>query len=131
MLDSNNNFFHNYMNLLDDSLLERDFSMMKADISRGNGEYCIEIDLPGVEKENIKIECNKGYLTVTANRLHEADTESEYLRKERYYGMYRRSFYIGDIEEEKIKAKYKDGILSIRVPEITEEAYTKKQIKID
>lgn len=131
MLDAKNNFFHNYMNLLDETLLERDYTMMKADISKNEGEYCIEIDLPGVEKENMKIDYHKGYLTVEANRTNEEEIDGEYIRKERYCGMYRRSFYVGDIDITNIKAKYKDGILTIHFPEITEETYTKKQIKID
>lgn len=131
MLEPKKNFFHNYMNLLDESLLGREYTMMKTDISRHEGEYVIEIDMPGMEKENIKIECNKGYLTVEANRTKQIDENEEYLRKERYYGMYRRSFYVGDIDETHIKATYKDGILKVTFPEVTEEAYTKKQIKID
>lgn len=131
MLERENNFFHNYMNLLNESLLERDTGLMKSDISRNNGEYCIEIDIPGMEKENIKIECSKGYLTVEANRTTLELVEGEYIRKERYDGMYRRSFYIGDIDDTKIKAKYKDGILVIKFPEVSEESYIKKQIKID
>ena len=81
------------------------------------------MDLPGFKKEEIKVECNKGNLIVSAEKKHEEeekDKNKKYLRRERIYGKYSRSFYLGDVDEDNIEASYNNGTLHIAVTKIDE-----------
>lgn len=104
---------------------------MKCDIYEKGGDYHIEMDIPGFDKKDIQIETDNGYLTITAEKKEEInDEEKNYIRKERSYGKYQRSFYLGDLETENIKAEFKDGMLKVTVPK-KEVVETKKVIEID
>ena len=82
----------------DDFVTRSDNSMMKCDIYEVDGNYKIELDVPGFDKKDIKIECKKGYLTITAKRTFEEDNSTKnYIRKERSYGEYTRSFYFSGL----------------------------------
>ena len=111
--------------------------VMKTDIKEKKDKYLIDIDLPGYEKENIKMEISDGYLTVHASVNKEVDDEKEkgkYVRKERYVGECSRSFYVGEnVKEEEIKAKFKNGTLMIEVPKKDDkkELPEKKYIPIE
>ena len=111
--------------------------VMKTDIKEKKDKYLIDIDLPGYEKEDIKMEISDGYLTVHASVNKEVDDEKEkgkYVRKERYVGECSRSFYVGEnVKEEEIKAKFKNGTLTIEVPKKDEkkELPDKKYIPIE
>jgi HSP20 family protein len=103
---------------------------MKCDIYEKDGDYHIEIDIPGFDKKDIKVECDNGYLTVTAKKDEEAEDKTKnYIRRERSYGKYQRSFYIGDMDSNEIRAKFKHGMLKIIVPKV-ETKETKKHIEI-
>lgn len=105
---------------------------MKCDIYQKDNTYHVEMDLPGFSKNEIRIECNKGNLVVTAEKeenTNENNEDKKYIRRERVYGKYSRSFYLGDINEEAIDAEYTDGTLHITIPKIDEEK-TKRQIDI-
>lgn len=105
---------------------------MKCDIYEKDNYYHVEMDLPGFKKDEIKIECNKGTLSVTAEKEHheeEKDDDKKYLRRERTYGKYSRSFYLGDVNEEGIEAKFDNGTLTISIPKIDENE-NKKYIDI-
>ncbi len=116
----------------EDMLDEVDFSKgMKCDIYEKDGNYHVEMDLPGYKKNEIKIECHKGTLKISAKKeFHKDEHEGKkFLRHERRYNNMERSFYLGDIDEENIHASYEDGILKVVVPEKAEQA--KKVISID
>ena len=103
---------------------------MKCDIYEKDGDYHIEIDITGFDKKDIKVECDNGYLTVTAKKDEEVEDKSKnYIRRERSYGKYQRSFYIGDMDSNEIRAKFKHGMLKIIVPKV-ETKETKKHIEI-
>ena len=103
---------------------------MKCDIYEKDGDYHIEIDIPGFDKKDIKVECDNGYLTVTAKKDEEVEDKSKnYIRRERSYGKYQRSFYIGDMDSNEIRAKFKHGMLKIIVPKV-ETKETKRHIEI-
>ena len=112
-------------------------TLMKTDIRETEDAFEIEIDLPGFKKENVHAEIENGYLTIQASTETETEDKDEkgtYLRKERFTGSCRRSFYVGeDVSEEDIKAKFDNGILSITVPKKQElpEPETKKLIAIE
>ena len=97
------------------------YDLMKTDVKDAGDHYELEMEMPGVEKENIKAELKDGYLTVSAAKgLDQDEQEKEtgrYIRRERYAGACQRSYYVGeDITEEDIKAEFKHGILKLFVP---------------
>jgi HSP20 family molecular chaperone IbpA len=93
---------------------------MKTDVQEKEGNYLIDIELPGYAKEDINAELKEGYLTITANHnedKEEKDQEGNYIRRERYTGTCKRSFFVGNtVKQEEIKAEFKDGILRLAVP---------------
>ena len=98
-----------------------------------DGKYMLEIDVPGYDKEDIKIELQDGYLTVSAEKNEEKeDKHAKYLKRERFTGMCSRSYYVGDnLKEEDIKANFKNGILTIEFPkEVEKKVEEKKYIPI-
>ena len=108
--------------------------VMKTDIKEKDGNYILEIDVPGYEKEDIQIELEDGYLTVTAKTNKNIDGEKEgYIYKERYVGECARSFYTGQgITEEDVKASFKNGTLILTFPkEETKQIENKKIITIE
>ena len=113
---------------------KKEKNLMKTDIKEKKDKYVIEMDLPGFEKENIKLELNNGYLTISGKQENKIDEEEEkYVHKERFYGECTRSFFVGDnIKEEDIDAEFKNGILKIDIPKKEEqkELPETKQIEI-
>lgn len=108
--------------------------IMKTDIKEKDGNYILEIDVPGYDKDNIQIELNKGYLIVTAKANTDTKEEKDgYIYKERYIGECSRSFYAGEnIKEEDVKASFKNGTLILTFPkEETKQLETKKIITIE
>ncbi len=104
---------------------------MNCDIYEKDGVYHVEMDVPGYKKNEINIECHKGTLVIKARKEFKKDEQEgkKYLRRERRYNTMERSFYLGDIDEDKIKANYEDGTLKITVPTKQEEA--KRTISIE
>ena len=91
---------------------EGESKLMKTDIKEKKDEYVIDIDLPGYEKEGIKLNIQDGYLTVhaTVNKEEKDEEKGKFVRKERYSGECSRSFYVGEnVTENEIKAKFKNG----------------------
>lgn len=89
--------------------------IFKADIYEKDNLYKIILDLPGFHKENITIDYSNGYITITASKKDEFNEDTNFLHRERFYGEYKRTFYIGCVNENSIKAKYQNGILSINL----------------
>ena len=105
-----------------------EFLKMKCDIYEKDGIYTMEMDIPGFNKKDVNIEIDDNdYLTITAEKKYKKDDEDKnYVRKERSYGKYQRSFYIGDINKEKIDASFENGILKITMPKKEKEESSKK-----
>ena len=112
-------------------------SLMKTDVKETDKAYELDLDLPEFDKENVQIELNDGYLTINASTNEEKENKDEngtFLRKERFVGSCRRSFYVGDdVSEDDISAKFENGILSINVPkkELPKPEDRKRLISID
>lgn len=123
------NDFFDSLDIFDSSFFNN--NIMKSDIYEENGNYIIETDLPGFKKEEINIDLDNKYLVISASKKEEKDIKDKYIKKERYYGEYKRSFYVGDVREENVKASYNDGILKISFPKTEVETTNKKQISID
>ena len=105
---------------------------MKCDKNEKDGNYHIEMDLPGFKKEDISIEAKDGYLTIKATKNesnNEEDDSRNYIRRERIYGSYERSFTLGDLDQDSISASFNDGTLVVVVPK-KEVADNKKVIEI-
>lgn len=91
---------------------------MKSDLREKEDQYILEVNLPGYKKENIKAYVEGGNLIVTASEEEEQEkTKKNYIRKERYSGTYKRTFYVGhNVKSEEIKASYKFGVLKLVIP---------------
>ena len=108
--------------------------MMKCDIYEEDNNYVIEMDVPGFKKEDINMELDDGYLKISAEKKSDSEEKDgkKYVRRERHcYSKCERQFYVGNIKDEDIKAKFKDGILKISVPKEEEKKETKKVIMIE
>ena len=108
-------------------------SSCKTDIRDDGDKYVLESELPGFEKEDIKLDINGTQLTIAAEHStnnDEKDDKGNYIRRERTFGSYKRSFDIGDIDTEGINAEYKNGILTIELPKKTPEAPVAKRLEI-
>ena len=128
-------------------------NMMTADVRETDKGYDVDIDMPGFKKEDINLELNNGYLTVSASRCSEhedkapaaedeasdskcacASASGKWLRHERYMGSCSRSFYVGeDVKESDIHASYRNGTLCIQVPKMQAQPQveSKHQIAIE
>ena len=95
-------------------------NMMKTDVKEKDNGYEVAIDLPGFKKDELHLELNDGYLTISAEKgldKDEKDKNDKYIRRERYAGACERSFYVGEeVTQEDIKGEYKHGILKLFVP---------------
>ena len=109
---------------------------MKTEVRETDSGYEVDIDLPGFKKDEINIQLDNGYLSISAAKgldKDEQDKEGKYIRKERYAGSMSRSFYVGNaITQDDIKAKYESGILRLSVPKkAAEEIESAKRIAIE
>ncbi len=95
-------------------------NVMKTDVRETENSYELDIDLPGFKKDEIKVELDNGYLSISASKGLDKDEENnkgKYIRRERYAGAMNRTFYVGNhLTQQDIKAKFEDGILKISVP---------------
>ena len=105
---------------------------MECDIYEEEGNYVVEASVAGFNKEDIKVEAEDGNIIITAEKEeNEEKTDKKYLRRERHFSSkYQRAFYLGDIDEENIKASFNNGILKVEVPKKKIES-NKKLIDIE
>lgn len=119
------NLFPNkfYLDDIFNDVLVQDRNNMKCDIYEKDNKYYIEMDVPGFKKEDIKIAVNNDYLTITAvqdSKITE-DKEKKYIKRERIYNKYQRSFYVGKINENDINARFNYGTLIVNFPKEIEK----------
>lgn len=107
--------FSNFFN--EGALGFSDIGAIKADIRETEKEFIIEAEIPGVNKEAIKLDLRDDRLTISVEKLDETKEEREnYIRRERRFGSTSRSFYVENVRNEDVTAKYENGILSIVLP---------------
>lgn len=129
--DFDRNFFRDFGNI--DHVLYGKHAqhMMKTDVKETDEGYQVDVDLPGFRKEEIQVELNNGYLTISTEKsLQEQDENKNgrILRQERYSGTMQRSFYVGgQVTEENIKAAYENGVLRLMIPKKTQPELPKKR----
>lgn len=96
------------------------FSMensIKADVRETDEAYLVEAELPGVNKEDVRLDYENNYLIISALRNDTFEDKGDnYLKQERYYGEISRSFYFDNVEKEQIQARFQNGVLDIILP---------------
>lgn len=106
-------------------------NLMKTDVKETDSDYEVDIDLPGFKKDEIQMQLENGYLTVSASKGLNKDEKNEdgrYVRRERYAGNVSRSFYVGEnVTEKDIHPKYENGILSFKMPKDDKKAVEEKK----
>ena len=105
----------------------------KTDIRETENAYVLDAELPGFSKEDIHAEVRKGYLTIHAEHKtdnEEKDEKNNYLRRERSYGSFTRSFDLDGINSDEISASYKDGILTLTLPKATQKVEEGRRLEI-
>ena len=107
-------------------------NMMKTDIREHDEGYELDVDLPGFKKDEISVQLDNGYLTISAAKgldKDEQDKKGRYIRQERYAGACSRSFYVGEhVEPEDIRAKFENGILQISLPKAAKKQLPKSNV---
>ena len=129
MMDLNPRKFY-LDDIFDDFVTSKREQGLKCDIYEKEGVYHIEMDIPGFDKKDISIEVKDGYLVISASKEDNVnEDEKNYIRRERVYGKYERSFYLGDLDEERIEAEFANGVLKVTIPK-KEKVENKKTIEI-
>ena len=109
------------------------FSGCRTDIRDEGDKYVLESELPGFDKEDIRLDLDGDYLTITAQRnteKEESDKNGSYIRRERSSSSYRRSFNVAACNSENIDAEYKNGILTVSLPKKQEQQPAAKRLEI-
>lgn len=108
-------------------------NMMKTDVKEGEHSYTLDIEMPGIDKKDIALDLKDGYLTVSARREHRQENEDKkenFIRRERSYGEFTRSFYVGDVKKEEIEASLENGVLKVVVPKEPKKVEGSNRIEI-
>lgn len=124
-----NSFFRNGLDFFDRN--NKEIEYLRTDIYEQDEAYYLKVEVPGVDKSNLELGYENGYLTISVKQEKNYEEVEEYIRKERMTSEMQRTFYIGDIKEESIKANYENGILTVRLDKKEEAQETKKQITIE
>lgn len=105
----------------------------RVDISETNDEYIVRAEIPGVSKDDVKITIKDDILTISGEKKQEKETKGEnFHRVERVYGSFSRSFVLpGSVKVDKVEAKFKDGVLTIKLPKVEEAKPKEIEIKVD
>jgi len=110
---------------------EMPVNTFKTDIREEADKYVLEAEMPGFSKEDVKIDIEDDYLTLSAERKFEKeDSKSGYIRRERSYGSFKRSFNIEDADADNITAKYDNGVLILNLPKRGEKTPKTRRLEI-
>lgn len=106
-------------------------SGMKTDVTETDKAYSLKIELPGFDKKDIDVHYENDVLTVkgTLNAAtNEKDTKRNWVRSERHYGSYQRSYSLPHVDQSQITAEYSNGVLSITLPKSESDQSSKIEI---
>ena len=105
---------------------------MRTDIKESEDAYEMEVELPGMDKKDIRIDLKDGYLTVSVKKeeKEEGDKKSNYIHRERSFSC-SRSYYVGEVDKEDVKAKYDNGILTVIIPKEASKKPDERAIEIE
>ncbi len=124
------NYLNDYFDLFNHPY-SKEKEYMKTDIYEKLNYYILEIDLPGIKKDSITINYDNGYLAISIMRKNLNTNNTPYIRRERFFGELKRSFYIGLKKPTDIKAIYKDGLLTISFPKEDIQGEPNNNIKVN
>ena len=108
-----------FPSVFDDGGLEKSFAGFNTDVMEKDGNYVLQAELPGFNKEDIHVDLKNNILSISASHNEEKKEEDEktkYIRRERHSSSYSRSFRVANVLPEDISASYKDGILEVTFP---------------
>jgi len=127
-----NKMFDNFFRGGDEPGLLSSTWMPAVDVAEEDNEYVVKIELPGVNKEDVKITLESNILTIRGEKKAEKETKDKnYHRMERSYGSFQRSFTLPtSVKNDKIDAEYRDGILSITLPKAEEAKPKQIEVKV-
>ena len=126
-------WFDDFMPMFSRKEMKEFNSIMKTDVKETEKNYILDVDLPGFKKEDVNLNLENGYLTISAKREHKVDNEDRkenFVRRERSFGQFSRSFYVGDVEQDEIEAHLENGILTIKLPKEEEKKAKSNRIEI-
>ena len=106
----------------------RSSNLLRTDVKEEDDKYVLEIEVPGYNKDEIKISFDEGYLIVETKKENESENNDKYLRRERNYSNAYRKYYFGEVNHDEIHASFNNGILTI---EVTKKEPTVKSINIE
>lgn len=125
-------FFESFFNDSFSPATYMNMNQMKVDVKENEKEYIVEAELPGASKDDINIELNNDRLTISVERNEETkDERQNYIRRERKYGSMSRSFYVDNVDAEKVTAGFENGLLSISLPKKEEGKGRSNRIQIN
>ena len=106
-------------------------SAFRTDVVDTGDAYKLDAELPGFKKEDIKIDVENDVLTISVERkLDEEEKKQTFVKRERFYGSYSRSFDVSGIEVDGIQAAYNDGVLTLTMPKKVETAPASRRLEI-
>lgn len=108
-------------------------SAFKTDVTDTGDAFKLEAELPGFKKEDIKLDVENDCLTISAERKldnDEKDKKGNFIKRERFYGSYRRSFDVSGINVDGIEAEYTDGVLTLNMPKKVETVPAARRLEI-
>ena len=109
----------------------KSLSVFKVDIVDEGESYKLTADLPGVKRENLDVSVDNNMLSISVNSSgEENDNSQNYVRRERFYGKYVRSFDVSDVDVSKIRGELKDGILTVNLPKREKDKKQDRKIEI-
>ncbi len=124
--------FENFFNDRFFPSLYKNSSQMKVDIKENEKEYILEVELPGIKKEEVNLEIDEGRLTISVRKDEQKeDKQDNYIRKERSFSAMTRSFEVSDVETDGIDAKFENGLLFITLPKKQEKEVKGRRIEIN
>ena len=126
-------WFDDFMPMFSRKEMKEFNSIMKTDVKETEKNYILDVDLPGFKKEDVNLNLENGYLTISAKREHKVDNENRkenFVRRERSFGQFSRSFYVGNVEQDEIEAHLENGILTIKLPKEEEKKAKSNRIEI-
>jgi HSP20 family protein len=138
-LNNIESMFDNYVRSLgwplngDQVLISKDDWTPRVDISETDTELVIKADIPDVKKEDVKVSVEEGVLTIQGEKKQEREESGKkYHRIERFYGNFSRSFTLPSyVNEGKIEASFKNGVLQLHIPKTAQSAHKNIEIKVD
>lgn len=112
--------------------LAEGFWTPRTDVYEKNGQLVVKVELPGVNKDDVKVEMDDGDLVIDGERKTESEVREEhYYRMERAYGSFHRRLPIAfEVKTDQIKATYKDGVLEIQIPKPARTTPEPKKIPV-